>query len=74
MSAPQANTKYDAARRRLAQRRGRERGCWVFIPAEELSKAGVDPAGEPPAYRTWGTKRGGVMVRLYHNATEDSHA
>lgn len=60
--------RYDSAARRRAQRRGRERGCWVFIPAEELVKAGVDPAGNPPAYRTWGTRSGGVLVRLYKEA------
>lgn len=54
--------------RRRAQRRGRERGCWVFVPAEELGKAGVDPAGDPPFYRTWGSPRGSVMVRLYREA------
>lgn len=64
-AAPQANSKYDSGARRRAQRRGRERGCWVFIPSEELRKAGYDPAGEPPFYRTWGTARGGVFVRLY---------
>lgn len=68
MSVTQTNTKYDAAARRRAQRRGRERGCWVFVPAEELAKAGVDPAGEPPFYRTWGTRSGGVLVRLYRTA------
>jgi hypothetical protein len=61
----QANSKYDAMARRRAQRRGRERGCWVYVPAEELRKAGHDPAGPPPFYRTWGSARGGVMVRLY---------
>ena len=59
--------RYDAAARRVAQRRGRERGCWVFIPAEELVKAGHDPLGDPPFYRTWGTKGGGVLVRLYRD-------
>ena len=60
--------RYDAAARRRSQRRGRERGCHIYIPAEELVKAGIDPAGPPPAYRTWGTSRGGVMVRLYREA------
>lgn len=62
---PQANTKYDSGARRRAQRRGRERGCWVYVPAEELLKAGHDPAGAPPFYRTWGSARGSVLVRLY---------
>ncbi len=60
--------RYDAPARRRAQRRGRERGCWVFIPAEELSKASVDPTGPVPFYRTWGTARGTVLVRLYKEA------
>lgn len=67
-SAPQANTKYDTGARRRSQRRGRERGCWVYVPAEELRKAGYDPADAPPWYRTWGTPRGGVYVRLYRSA------
>lgn len=65
---PQANTKYDSHARRRAQRRGRERGCWVYVPAEELAKAGYDPLQPPPWYRTWGGKRGGVFVRLYREA------
>lgn len=60
--------RYDSAARRRAQRHGRERGCRVFIPAEELVKAGIDPDGPLPFYRTWGTSRGGVMVRLYKEA------
>lgn len=68
----QTNTKYDAGARRRAQRSARERGCWVYVPAEELVKAGIDPAGDPPTYRTWGTARGGVMVRLYKPARKDS--
>lgn len=63
--APAAAGKYDHAARRRSQRRGRERGCSVYIPAEELAKAGIDPDGPAPFYRTWGTSRGGVMVRLY---------
>jgi hypothetical protein len=40
----------------------------VYIPAEELAKAGFDPNGPAPFYRTWGTSRGGVLVRLYREA------
>lgn len=58
---------YDAARRRLAQRSGRYRGCKVYIPAEELEKAGFGGDEPPPYYRTWGTSRGVVIVRLYRN-------
>lgn len=68
LTAPQANSKYDSGARRRAQRRGRERGCWVYVPAEELRKAGYDPDAAPPYYRTWGTARGGVFVRLYRRS------
>lgn len=64
---PPTAGRYDAVARRRGQRRGRERGCWVYMPAEELAKAGHDPQGDPPFYRTWGTRSGGVLVRLYRN-------
>lgn len=57
--------KYDSGLRRRSVRSGRERGCWVYVPADELVRAGVDPSGPAPLYRTWGTPRGGVLVRLY---------
>lgn len=60
--------RYDAMMRRRATRSGRERGVWIFIPAEELVKAGVDPAGEPPWYRTWGSRKRAVLVQLYREA------
>lgn len=60
--------RYDSAARRRATRSGCERGCWVYVPAEELEKAGIDPTGPVPYYRTWGTSRGGVLVRLYKEA------
>lgn len=59
---------YDFARRKKANRSQRERGCWVYIPAEELSKAGVPLDGPPPWYRVWATPRGGVFLRLYKSA------
>lgn len=57
--------KYDAGARRKAQRRGRETGCWVYVPSQELQTAGFAPGEPVPFYRTWGMPRGGVMVRLY---------
>lgn len=57
--------RYDAMARRQATRKQRERGCSVYIPAEELLKAGIDPEGPAPFYRTWGSTRGSVLVRLY---------
>ena len=56
---------YDHARRRQGKRTGRERGCWLYLPAEELEAAGFDPYGPPPFYRVWGSGRGSVLVRLY---------
>lgn len=62
--------RYDPAERRRGVRKGRERGCWVYIPLEELSKAGIDPNDPPPDYRIWGDERGGVVVRLYRREPE----
>ena len=61
---PVASSRYDQAYRRRSQRRGRERGCWVYIPAEELVEAGLNPADPPPWYRVWTRKRT-VLVQLY---------
>ena len=60
--------KHDHAARRRSQRKQRERGCSIYLPAELLEQAGIDPTGPPPFYRTWATSRGGVMVRLYKEA------
>lgn len=61
--------RYDSAARRQSVRKGRERGCWVYIPAEELRKAGVDVDGPPPFFRTSGYQRSksgrSVIVELY---------
>lgn len=59
---------HDVQQRRRATRSGRERGCWVYVPAEELVKAGHAPGGPAPFYRTWGSKKGSVLVQLYHSA------
>lgn len=58
--------RYDRARRKRAVRKANERGCWIFVPASELEKAGIDPQGPPPFYRVWGAKRGGLVGRFYH--------
>ena len=57
--------RHDHGERRRAWRSGRMRGCYCYVPAEDLERAGIDPHGPPPFYRTWGTPRGGVFVRLY---------
>lgn len=55
---------YDPARRRRTVRRGRERGCWLYIAADELVAAGYSITDPPPWYRVWGSKRG-ITIRLY---------
>ena len=58
--------RHDGAARRRAQRAGRERGCWVYIAAEQLLEAGIDPKGPPPWYRLWvGKGRPRFVVNLY---------
>jgi hypothetical protein len=60
---------YDPAARRKSKRSGRETGCWAYIPAEELARAGFAPGEPAPFYRTWGHRRGprsgSVIVSLY---------
>jgi hypothetical protein len=57
--------RYDQGMRRQSIRKGREKGCSVYIPAEELLRAGLDPDGPAPSYRVWGLARGRTIVRLY---------
>lgn len=54
---------YDPGRTRKARRSGREKGVHVYLPADELTKAGYD-VDQPLTYRVWGTPRG-IMLRLY---------
>jgi hypothetical protein len=61
--------RHDPQQRRKPRRSGREKGVWVFIPAADLEKAGIDPSGPAPEYRTWGSARGSVLVRLYRKGT-----
>lgn len=69
MSAALPAGRHDPGLRRQSIRKQRERGCSVYIPAEELLKAGIDPDGPAPYYRTWGYRRGprspSVVVSLY---------
>lgn len=60
--------RYDPHERRRAQRQGRERGCHVYIPGEELERAGWPLDRPTPWYRVWGSSRGSVLVRLYREA------
>ncbi len=59
---------YDVARRRRSTRAQRQRGCFIYVPAEELERAGYTSAEPPPYYRVWGRKRGSVIVQLYRSA------
>lgn len=59
---------HDPARRRKAQRQGRERGCWVYIPAESLPGRFRESADANLYYRVWGGPGDAVIVRLYPRA------
>lgn len=59
--------RYDEGRARQSVRRGRERGVWIFIPAAELRKAGIDPHDKAPTYKVWGRPTGGGFFRLYRD-------
>lgn len=63
-------SKYDPDERRQSQRKQRERGVWVYIPAEEMLKAGRSVFEGPPKYRVWGRRGGSVLVRLYKGGDE----
>lgn len=60
-----ATTRHDPGALRRSQRRGRERGCWVYIPALALRESGVALDGPPPLYRLWHGERGRFVVTLY---------
>lgn len=72
LSAPRTSGRHDAGMRRKAQRRGRERGCWVYIAGEELQAAGIDPHGPVPFYKiaTYQRSRNAstAIVSLYRGA------
>lgn len=61
--------RYDYAVRRQSLRKGREKGCSIYIPQAELEKAGYSPDEPAPLYRAWGSPGGGVFVRLYRKAS-----
>jgi hypothetical protein len=57
--------RHDAAARRRSSRKGRERGCSLYVSAEELIGAGIDPYASPPEYRIWHGRKGTLLVQLY---------
>lgn len=60
-----ANGRHDTAARRRAKRSGRERGCWTYVPADDLARMGLADTW-PLYFRTWAAEnRGRVIVNLY---------
>lgn len=64
-TASRRSGRYDHGVRRRAKRTGREKGCWLYIPAEQLDKTGHGTSTEPPFYRVWGAARGRLTIQLY---------
>lgn len=59
---------HDPAARRQGKRKGRERGAWVYVTAEQLEAMGFDTKEAPaPFYRTW-TRRKTLLVQFYAEA------
>lgn len=58
-------SRHDPAARRRATRAGRQRGCFIYVPAEVLVANGIDPYREPPWYRVWAGRKGTLLVQLY---------
>lgn len=47
---------YDRARWKQGVRKGRERGCWVYIARDELESAGIPTDAPPPWYKLSGAQ------------------
>lgn len=56
--------RYDPAAPRKTIRRGRERGCWLYIPAAMLRQSGIPLDAPVPSYRLWCGERGRLVVTL----------
>ena len=55
---------HDSALPRLAQRHGKERGRRVYVPAETLQIAGIDPDADPLRYRFYPGQRGRIILQF----------
>lgn len=57
--------RHDPAQRRKLTRGGRQKGCYVYIPAKIVQAATGSLGGPVTHYRTWAGKGGSVLIRLY---------
>lgn len=55
----------DPGLRKQSTRSGRARGCYIYIDAGTLQRAGIEPGDSPPLYRLWAGRRGSLLVTLY---------
>lgn len=55
----------DRNRRLNVIRKGREKGARIYIPEEELLRAGYKDPAAIVSFRVWGGMRGGVLLRFY---------
>jgi len=60
-----SETRHDFAARRKTVRRGREKGCWLYVPAEVLESIGYPPDGPPPFSKCWPGRKRTLLVQLY---------
>lgn len=72
MSAQTPAYRYDRANWRQSIRRPRERGCWVYIPRDELQAAGIPTDAAPPLYRLAGMQSRKSSPRVIVNLSEAS--
>lgn len=59
------NGRHDPAVRRKSIRKQREKGCSIYITADDLRRAGIPADGLPPLYRVWAGRRRGLTITLY---------
>ena len=55
-AATVAPGRFDQGEWKQALRKQRERGCSIYISAEQLAAMGIDPHGPAPQYRVWGSQ------------------
>lgn len=67
VSPAHGSGRHDPAARRRTLRKGRERGCSLYISGEQLERMGFAPGEPAPYYRTWESSDGRprLVVNLY---------